>query len=185
MTIARAQGERPTPTRPTSGANESPALARGAALLKSLSPFCARRASRISVSRTSSFVGAGGVEVAVLRAARVKNTFIGLTTRKKMTAAMIRNEMTLLMKSPIRKALPLMVNWTAEKSGWPPIAAMSGVIKSLTRASTIALNAAPITTATARSTTFPRKIKSRNSLSIPCPPRHWRPHSPQDDLTPS
>src|SRR3712207_6032597 len=47
---------------------------------------------------------------------------------------------------------------------------MSGVTKSATNAVTTAPNAAPMTTATARSTTFPRSTKSRNSLSILCPP---------------
>ncbi len=84
--------------------------------------------------------------------------FIG-STMKKYTAAAIRmNEITALMKSPIRNLLPLIVNSIAEKSGFPTMAAMNGVIRSLTNAVTTAPNATPITTATARSRTLPRKI---------------------------
>src|SRR3954452_3716140 len=43
---------------------------------------------------------------------------------------------------------------------------MSGVTMSLTRAFTTAVNAAPTTTATARSTRFPRRMNCRNSLSM-------------------
>src|SRR3954470_22376765 len=43
---------------------------------------------------------------------------------------------------------------------------MSGVTMSLTRALTTAVNAAPTTTATARSTRFPRRMNCRNSLSM-------------------
>ena len=53
------------------------------------------------------------------------------------------------------------------KSGLPKSAAMIGVRRSLTRALTTAVNAAPMTTATARSTTLPRRMKSRNSLRAP------------------
>ena len=42
-----------------------------------------------------------------------------------------------------------------EKSGCPPIAPIRGVARSLTKAVRIEPKAAPITTATARSTTFP------------------------------
>src|SRR3954464_5150701 len=59
-----------------------------------------------------------------------------------------------------------MVNASVEKSGLPPIAAISGVTKDATNAVTTAPNAAPITTATASSTTLPRRMKSRNSLSM-------------------
>ena len=59
-----------------------------------------------------------------------------------------------------------MVKARAEKSGFPPIAAISGVMNDETNAATSAPNAAPITTATASSTTLPRNTKSRNSLSM-------------------
>src|SRR3978361_859660 len=68
----------------------------------------------------------------------------GRTTKKKTTAAMIRNETMALMKSPTRKRLWLLVKPSAEKSGLPPIAAMSGVIRSLTNAVTTAPKAAPM-----------------------------------------
>src|SRR3954469_16412422 len=46
------------------------------------------------------------------------------------------------------------------------MAAISGVTKRATKAVTTAPNAAPMTTATARSMTLPRRMKSRNSLII-------------------
>src|SRR5256885_14892153 len=48
---------------------------------------------------------------------------------------------------------------------------MSGVSRSLTSAVTTVPNAAPTTTATARSTTFPRTMNSLKPLSISSPPR--------------
>ena len=59
-----------------------------------------------------------------------------------------------------------MVKARPPKSGLPKIAAMSGVMRSLTRASTTALKAAPMTTATARSTRLPRRMNSRNSFRV-------------------
>src|SRR5215210_8672285 len=59
-----------------------------------------------------------------------------------------------------------MVKASAEKSGLPPIAAISGVTNDDTNAVTTAPNAAPMTTATASSTTLPRRTKSRNSLRM-------------------
>src|SRR5258707_10975456 len=52
----------------------------------------------------------------------------------------------------------------AAKSMPPVIRPMGGMIRSLTRLVTILPNAPPMTTATARSTTFPRWMKSRNSV---------------------
>ena len=46
------------------------------------------------------------------------------------------------------------------------MAAISGVIKSFTNAVTTAANATPTTTATARSTTFPRRMNFLKSVSI-------------------
>src|SRR5258706_9175686 len=66
------------------------------------------------------------------------------------------------MKSPMRSLLPFTVNAIAEKSGEPTIAAISGVSRSLTNAVTTAVNAAPNTTATARSTTLPRIMNCLN-----------------------
>src|ERR687885_2089745 len=59
-----------------------------------------------------------------------------------------------------------MVNARFPKFGLPPTAAISGVMRSLTIALTTAVNAVPTTTATARSTRFPRRMKERNSRSI-------------------
>src|SRR5271165_1647248 len=47
---------------------------------------------------------------------------------------------------------------------------MMGVITSVTSELTMALKAAPMITATARSTTFPRRMKSRKPLSTVVPP---------------
>src|ERR1039457_1712494 len=57
-----------------------------------------------------------------------------------------------------------MVKRNEEKLGFPPAAAISGVMMSLTRAWTTVLKARPMTTATARSIRFPR---SRNFLKPP------------------
>jgi hypothetical protein len=65
--------------------------------------------------------------------------------------------------------LPLIVKESRLKSGSPKIAAMSGVSRFSTNAAMTAPNAAPMTTATARSTTFPRIRKSRNSFRIAVP----------------
>jgi hypothetical protein len=46
------------------------------------------------------------------------------------------------------------------------MAAISGVIRSSTIDVTTAVNAVPITTATARSTRLPRRMNSRNSFSM-------------------
>src|SRR5580658_2732896 len=49
------------------------------------------------------------------------------------------------------------------------MAAISGVMKSLTSAVTTAPKATPMTTATARSTTFPRRTKFLNPfMNLPC-----------------
>src|SRR5581483_8050610 len=82
---------------------------------------------------------------------------------------MTTNETTLLMKSPIRNFEPLTVKNQAEKSGRPPKAPISGVIRSLTAAWTTAPNAAPITTATARSTTLPRNRNFWNPPIVSLP----------------
>src|SRR4051794_29230992 len=87
-------------------------------------------------------------------------------TRKNITAATIRNVSTALRKSPWAKRRPLIVNASPAKFCLPPTAAISGVTMSLTSALTTAVNAVPMTTATARSTRFPRRTKARNSRSI-------------------
>src|SRR6478672_13713864 len=78
----------------------------------------------------------GSTGVSVLR--RFIRALTGRTTKKKTTAAMIRKAMKALMKSPTRKRLLLIVKPMVEKSGWPPIAAISGVTRSFTKAVTTA-----------------------------------------------
>src|SRR5262249_28227993 len=92
---------------------------------------------------------------------------IGVTTRKNMAAATVANVIRLLRKSPYANVLWLIVNFRLPKSWAPKIAAMIGVRMSLTRALITAVNAVPITTATARSITLPRNrnfLKSRSSF---------------------
>src|ERR1035437_310334 len=74
--------------------------------------------------------------------------------------------MSALMKSPSAKLEWLMVKPSREKSAFPMRAAISGVMRSFTRAFTTAVNAAPTTTATARSVTFPRARNARNPLNV-------------------
>ncbi len=57
---------------------------------------------------------------------------------------------------------PLIEKLSALKSGSPKIAPISGVIRSATNEAITAPNAAPMTTATASSTTLPREMKSLN-----------------------
>src|SRR4051812_13113815 len=78
-----------------------------------------------------------------------------------MMTAMITKASTALMKSPIRKRLLLTLKDTAEKSGIPPKIPMIGVMMSLVSAVTTAAKDAPITTATARSMTLPRRMNFR------------------------
>ncbi len=130
---------------------------------------CVQKAHRLALSGMllrqnghSRVVTATGVSVF----ARLISTLTGRTTKKKTTAAIIRNDATALMKSPIKKRLRLIVKAIEEKSGLPPIAAINGVIRSLTRAVTTAPKAAPITMPTAKSTTLPRSTKALKSLPI-------------------
>ena len=55
----------------------------------------------------------------------------------------------------------------SEKPCLPKMAAISGVMKSATNAAITAVNAAPMTTATARSTTLPRSTNFLKSLEHP------------------
>src|SRR3954454_14056744 len=57
-------------------------------------------------------------------------------------------------------------------SALPKIAATRGLIRFSTSEVTIAPNAAPMTTATARSRTFPRMMNSLKPLSMWLPPRN-------------
>ena len=101
-------------------------------------------------------------------ARRASNALMGATTRKNTAAAMVTNAIRLLRKSPYWKWLWLIVNERAPKFDLPKISAMIGVRRSATSALTTAVKAVPITTATARSTTFPR---SRNFLKSENRPR--------------
>src|SRR5580704_10453285 len=70
------------------------------------------------------------------------------------------------MKSPTGKGVPRTLKAMEEKSGLPTIATINGVSRSLVRAVTTPPKAAPITTPTAKSTTFPRRMNCLNPLSI-------------------
>src|ERR1700692_2950808 len=69
--------------------------------------------------------------------------------------------------------LPLTVNLMAEKSGFPAIAAISGVSRSLVKADTTEAKAAPITTPTAISITLPRRMNCLNPLSLNTSCERW------------
>lgn len=94
------------------------------------------------------------------------NLLIGWMIKKKTTIARIKNAIAAFKKLPYINLLPLSVKYRLEKSGVPPMAAISGVIISLTSEVTMAPKAAPMTTATAKSTTFPRRINCLKSFSM-------------------
>src|SRR5438874_7739882 len=100
------------------------------------------------------------------RRIRARIVFIGSTMKKYTAAAIKMNETSALIKSPIGNLVPLTVNSIAEKSGFPTMAAINGVIRSFTSAVTTAPNATPITTATARSRTLPRRINCLKPCNI-------------------
>src|SRR4051794_19145512 len=72
--------------------------------------------------------------------------------------------MSALRNNPYRKCAPLTVKNSAPKLGLPPIAARKGVMKLAVNEVTSAPKAAPISTATARSTTLPRRRNFRKPL---------------------
>src|SRR6476661_4933151 len=80
-------------------------------------------------------VGSNGV---LFLAARSCNLLRGFTTRKNITAAIVINEISKFIKSPYKNLLLFMVKLRLEKSGFPPIAPISGVMRSFTN---------PVTTA--------------------------------------
>lgn len=86
-----------------------------------------------------------------------------------MTAATIRNAISALRKRPYLISPAPILRVSPEKSGWPPIAAISGVRTSLTNEFTMAVKAAPITTAMASSTTLPRIRNFLNPLNMATP----------------
>jgi hypothetical protein len=85
----------------------------------------------------------------------------GSTTRKYTAAEAITNASRALRKSPYRNLLLLIAKLNPEKSGILAMAPIKGVRRSFTIADTSPAKAAPITTPTAKSTTFPR---NRNCL---------------------
>src|SRR5690349_9686338 len=113
-----------------------------------------------------------GSDGTALRAARDFQAFIGAIIKKYTAAATSRNAIKAFRKSPYLIGVPLMVATIAEKSGLPTMAAISGVRMLVTNEVTTAPNAAPITTATARSSTLPLIMNCRKPLNI-LPPV-WR-----------
>ena len=78
----------------------------------------------------------------------------------------MRNDSSALRNDPYLNCEWLRVKVRSSKLGLPKMAAMSGVIRSATKAVTIAVKATPTTTATARSTTLPRSTNFLKSESM-------------------
>src|SRR5579863_1680992 len=131
---------------------------------------CAQRLASIGISLRHSghffVVGSAGAGALRIRAIR---RFTGVTTKKYTAAATNRKDTPAFTKSPMANMLPLTVNLMAEKSGFPTIAAISGVSRSFVKAETTEANAAPITTPTAISITLPRRMNCLNPLSMKGP----------------
>ena len=84
-----------------------------------------------------------------------------------MTQAMMRKLMQAVMKLPYLTGLRADVEYEARRSpACRRRRAMSGLMMSSTSDLVMAENAAPMMTATARSITLPRRMKSRNPLNI-------------------
>lgn len=94
--------------------------------------------------------------------------FIGLITKKKIVEAISRNDIRVFKKWPYINLLSLIVKNSPDRSGILATAEMKGVMRSVTSEFTIEPNDAPITTPTARSTTFPLSKNCLNSFSIFC-----------------
>ena len=92
----RRAGRRSAPDASRSGWSSSSIVAASEGTLLSMPTLAGRLCSRsrISVSRRTSSAGASGSGVASSALRRAASAFSGLTTRKKITAAMIRNEIT-------------------------------------------------------------------------------------------
>jgi hypothetical protein len=99
------------------------------------------------------------------RCRRSSSAFIGFTTKRKIASAISRKLISAFRKSPYRTSASPTENVAVEKSG-TPTRPSSGVRTSATNDVMTAPNAAPMTTAIARSTTFPRMMNSRNSLTM-------------------
>jgi hypothetical protein len=106
-------------------------------------------------------VGASG-SVACRRRSR---RFIGLTMKKNRAAPTSRKLTSAFRNLPYVIVEPLTVTAMAEKSA-EKMMPIRGVSRSATSELTMAVNAAPMTIPTARSTTLPRRMKLRNSPSI-------------------
>src|ERR1700758_3603198 len=83
----------------------------------------------------------------------------------------MRKEIVAFRKLPMLIGVPFSLTTTPLKSGLPTTAAINWPRMSFTKELTMALKAAPMMTATARSTTLPRRMKSRNPLSTLSPPQ--------------
>src|SRR5436190_16983730 len=87
-------------------------------------PQCAQRraSSGISLKHSGHFllVGLAGASPRCIRAIKA---FTGVTTKKYTAAVTSKNEMVALTKSPAKKLLLLIVNFSAEKSDLPTRAA--------------------------------------------------------------
>ena len=90
----------------------------------------------------------------------------GTTTAKNTTVATITNARTALRNDPYLNLEWCTVKVRFEKSGLPKMAAISGVTMSATNAVIMAVKATPTTTATARSTTLPRRMNFLKSDSM-------------------
>ena len=90
-----------------------------------------------------------------------------------MAAAMVTKLMSVFRKAPMRISASPTWMTQVEKSGMPKIPS-SGVMMSVTRDVTMAPKAAPMTTATARSTMLPRKQEVPEPLDHDLPPRSVR-----------
>src|SRR5579864_7767202 len=131
---------------------------------------CAHRfASRgMSLKHSGHFLVVGAAAGSSL-CIRAINQFTGTTTKKYTAAAISKKEMTALIKSPTRNTLPRMSYLRLEKSGSFTSAPMNGVNKPFVSEPTTPPNAAPITTPTAISTTFPRRMNFLNPSNIAVP----------------
>ena len=88
-----------------------------------------------------------------------------MTIKKNITNARVKKLIAIFKNAPIKNVLPFIEKDIAEKSTWPAIP-IKGVIISDTNAVIKLLNATPITTAIAKSITFPLVMNVLNSSVI-------------------
>src|SRR4051812_39801182 len=124
----------------------------------------------MSVSSTMSSAGAADAGSSRWRI-RAMSRFIGLITKKKTTAAVATNVSSAWRNAPYRNSAPLIEKWRSASPDLPTNIVISGEMKLDTKLWTTSVNAAPMTNATASSTTLPLRTKSRNSLRMPG--RRW------------